>query len=81
MGSDRMIDDSRLGRMALDILRVLDIETQELIRVATADELKTYQHQFAAYLAFAAGEPYHDLYRAFGMVVNEITRGANRIPA
>lgn len=67
-----MIDDSRIGRMARDILEALDLETQRLIETATPDECKDWQHAFASYLAVATGDPYHDLYRAFGLVIKEI---------
>lgn len=67
-----MLDDSEIGRMAQDILRWLDPETQRLLEIATPDEHKTYQHFFAAYAAGQSGEPYGHLYLAFGMIIAEI---------
>ena len=40
-----MLDDNYIGRMARDILELLNPETQRLIETATPEERKAYQGQ------------------------------------
>ena len=53
-----MLDESLIGRMARDILELLDPETQWLIESATPEERKAYQGWFASYLSASSGEPH-----------------------
>lgn len=67
-----MLNNSQIGRLAQDILRWMEPETQRLIEKASPEQRKTYQTYSASYLARTTEEPYTDIYRAMGMVIAEI---------
>lgn len=51
----------------------MDSETQWLIETMSQEERKTLQCRFASYGASVSDEPYEYIYRAFGLLIDELT--------
>ncbi len=67
-----MLNDSYIGRLAQKILNEMDPQIQWQIETMTPEERNTFQCRFASYGASVSDEPYEYIYRAFGLVIEEI---------